>query len=755
MATSRKIYRRIGLRRDKNFSDLSNPKQGLNNLLDTLVDDVDKIDATFISEDLDVIRNIFANNLSQSGYRQFIGSSVKTSNTDGTIKPVVPRITYQNRLDKFETASGTPRLNGGNGLTANYFNHDTVNESNSEIFTGITTGREIESDNFWEAGNFNYTGKIHPQNINAAGGVKWEGFFIPTETGNYTFANSGTLSYVIDFEADGYSGSGIGTYTEYSRIGLAHTVNATTSGTNIVTVPTASTVNVGVGMSVTGTGIRAGTTVARDSTINRSTGAITLTNDDGDPIITPQTTSVTFSRDPNTSVSSSFTTQILQKYRRYRVRYKAFVPSGVNPFLMDKKISFTYVRPSAQTSSYLRYNNLYSLDYDFSESAKGTFNLFLDQSIFSGGGLIGGNVGNDYVRVSSTNKVDIRYQPKTELGTGSNVSTGIVRKEFTTSWSTGAQLISVSDTTNLEIGNYLFGAGLTADINTPARITDIIINKLLVLENPTTSSGSNVSITAVNHRGFVKRVSGSAGSGTINFTAGNSNDLKTGMVVIANGSSQPYIGITTSLVGAATTYAPNNQTLTGPLYFYEGRGLINKTLTSFCVPSETRCFEVTSTLTSLTTTVLPVKDVGIIAAGWRIKGFPFASGTKVQSVDPAAKTITLDTAITNTINSGAVFTATNTNNNDEADKKQLCCPPTDTSPPFDATEFGLRTTNSEPNLEITSGNLVFDTLVATVREDNSNLNKITEIADVSTAKSNNRIDLYAVGVGVTYKLLCV
>ena len=33
-----KIYKRVGIRRDKNFSDLSNPTAGLENLLDTLVD---------------------------------------------------------------------------------------------------------------------------------------------------------------------------------------------------------------------------------------------------------------------------------------------------------------------------------------------------------------------------------------------------------------------------------------------------------------------------------------------------------------------------------------------------------------------------------------------------------------------------------------------------------------------------------------------------------------------------------------------
>lgn len=169
---ARKIFSRIGLRRDFNFSDLSDPKEALNNLLDTLIDDVD---STFISEDLDAIRNVFAEGLTSDGYQKVVGSAVETTDNNGINQAIIPRITYQNRLDKFEVISGDPRLNGGNGLTASYFNEDQV-QNTTEVFTGISTGGAIPSDNFWEDGNFEYTGKVHPQTVNAAGGVKWEGF---------------------------------------------------------------------------------------------------------------------------------------------------------------------------------------------------------------------------------------------------------------------------------------------------------------------------------------------------------------------------------------------------------------------------------------------------------------------------------------------------------------------------------------------------------------------------------------------------
>ena len=71
--TFQKVYKRIGIRRDRNFSDLSNPTAGLENLLDTLVD----VSGTqFLSTDLAAIKNIFARGLEVNNYRSIIGLSL-------------------------------------------------------------------------------------------------------------------------------------------------------------------------------------------------------------------------------------------------------------------------------------------------------------------------------------------------------------------------------------------------------------------------------------------------------------------------------------------------------------------------------------------------------------------------------------------------------------------------------------------------------------------------------------------------------
>ena len=96
---ARKIYKRIGIRRDRNLADLSDTKQGLNSLLDTLIDETGN---TFISEDLDVTRNLFAEGMTSDQYQKFIGSRTQKTNTNGTLTDLLPPVTYQNKLDKFQ-----------------------------------------------------------------------------------------------------------------------------------------------------------------------------------------------------------------------------------------------------------------------------------------------------------------------------------------------------------------------------------------------------------------------------------------------------------------------------------------------------------------------------------------------------------------------------------------------------------------------------------------------------------------------------
>ena len=713
-----KVYKRIGIRRDRNLSDVSDTTQALNNLLDTLVDDAN---STFISDDLNPIRNIYSLGLSNTGYRQIIGSEETFTNSNGVTQSFFPRITYQNRLDRFKIFSGDPRINGGDGLTAKYYNKSQVFENTSNIFTGTP----FKTDNFWESGYFSYSGKITPEAVDVNGGVEWEGYFIPTSTGQHTFYVDSSALLTFDFQ----NISNPATYTEVAKINLSDTFSGNaTSNTNTFTLSNVANVkNIGIGQSVSGTGVVTGTTV---QSYDRSTGVITLLPPTGNAnAITSNITNgnVVFSKAIGQSTRVYYSTYVLEALQIYKIRFRYYIPQSVDAVGVQRNIYFYIARPGGSSSEHLRFNNLYSSNYNFSASGKGTFTSFLDNSINSAGGLLGGSASyNDYVKVQTSKKVDIRYQPKSSL-------TDITKASRSATTVNGSSVISISDTSGIEIGNYVFGSG----IPTNARVKEIIINNSVIIDSNANADGTNT-LTFIDHRGFVKQAIGSASGTTFTLSSGNTTDLKSGMVIIGSGV-QSYTGITTTGSGSAFTISPSQTIAAGTtIYFYQSKGLLNNALEPFCPIAATKCLIVTS-LTNAGSTTIPVSSTTGISNGWSVQGYQFASGTTITSF--TSNSITINQGTTRSLIAGANFTVTN----GTADKT-LCCPPTDTSPPFNPTTEGLETVSASPNLKIHSGNIVFDALTAVV-----SISSITTY-NSSTDVSASRLSLQT--PSGTYKILC-
>ena len=702
-----KSYKRIGIRRDNNLGDLADARLSLNNLLDTLVDESS---FTFISEDLDAIRNIFAYNFSSNNYRQIIGSRAQFTDNNGTKVDFLPRITYQNQLDKFKVFSGVPRIAGGNGLTAKYYNFNQVFEDT----VGIFSGTPFKVDNFWEAGNFNYTGKITPEAVNANGGVEWSGYFIPTSSGQHTFSVNTSALMSFEFETEGYT-SGIGTYTEHSRIGISSTFVGSGGVGNVITLATPADTNfIGIGQSVSNaTGIHTGTVVA---SYVRSNGVINLTPPSGQAnavYATITSGNIVFSKAIGQDTIITHSTYALEAQRRYHIRARYYIPQSIDAIGVIRNINFDITYPGSGSGN-LRYTSLYSSDYDFSDAAKGQFNIFLDNSILAGGGTLGSIVTSDeYVKIKSTKKIDIKYAPKTSLG-------AITKATVSGTTTNDTKNISISNTSGIEIGNFIFGTGIPEN----TVVNDIVINSFITTNNASTTSGSTT-LTFIDHRGFVKRGVGSISGTTLTLSSGNTTNLKSKMVVIGNGVTQ-YTGITTIGFASTVTVSPSQTVAGTPLYFYQSRGLIDEGLAAFCVPAVTRCM-FTSSPTSFGATVIDIIDTTGVADGMRVLGAQFGVGTTVSSF--TGTSITINPATIAGIASGGNFTVTSTP--EEEGDRSLCCPPTDTSPPFSTTEDGLETTVGFPNLKINAGNVKFDNLTATVSGGN-----ITNIAsnDVSTKR---------------------
>ena len=99
---------------------------------------------------------------------------------------------------------------------------------------------------------------------------------------------------------------------------------------------------------------------------------------------------------------------------------------------------------------------------------------------------------------------------------------------------------------SLVIGNKVFGTNVPAG----AEVIEVIINEGMFISTPFTSTNSGEVLTLINHRGFVKRVTGTCTGTTLSITSGNTDDLKDGMIVIGNdgtnGDFSNYTKITTS-----------------------------------------------------------------------------------------------------------------------------------------------------------------------------------------------------------------
>ena len=756
---ARKIYKRIGIRRDKNLADLSDTKEGLNNLLDALKDFGD---STFFSEDLDVIRNIFSENLTSGQYQKFIGSRTQKTNPTGTLTDLLPPTTYQNKLDKYLFFSGEPRLNGGNGLTASYYDQDQINIGTATIFSGTP----FDSDNFWEAGNFNYTGKITPLANNSNGGIEWNGYFMPTLTGPHEFRYSATASFTFEFEDVAESG----TITERMRVGTDHvissdypgvtdpetgafdpqvafgaTITASGSAGNVITLASSSNVvKVGVGMSVTGPN------VVKDSkvhNVNQTTGEILLRHpnvtepDAGTPAITGTISSqpITFYRNNGVDVRKVYTSPTLIAYNKYRIRYRYFSPTyvGAGNTTVEVDISgvsrnadINYRPPSFPTESNMPFYFFYGIDYDFSDNAKGTFPKFMDNSILFGGGTIGSSSNKDqYVKVKTNKKIDIKYQAPTSL-------TAITKASLTCGLTNGSTVGSTGSTAGVEIGNYVFGTNIPEG----TRVVDYVTNQYVIFSQ-TATGGGNQSLTFIDHRGFVKKVTGSTSGNVLTISNGDTTNLKTDMIAIMSGqtSDQQYTGITTTGSTNTVNIFPSQGFGTRSIYFYESKGLRNDSLLQYCQPNIAQCLIVDGAV-SATNTVITVTSIPAGTNNWTVRGFQFADDTTITINTPGTNQITLSKPTINDLVDGEKISIAPATNGD----RTLCCPPVDTSPPFTPTEEGLETTSGFPNLELNGGSIKFDNL--TVLKDIT----VSNYTDGDT--SSKYLDLDA--NGVSYKILC-
>ncbi len=257
-----KNFNRFGLRREFNLSDLPSSTTALNNILNT--PSMLGTESSFTVNDLNPIFGISFTNITLATFSGLNGITVEFTVIDenGIIteesETYLPLIKIKNQLDSSFFSAGEPFFFGGDGPDAIYYDSNKIirdpnplilnveygagdivisngalfranasaiataqlTQSNAESFkfdyirpwTGLQdiyfndefdpiTGEIITvSDNFWERGQFAYTGKLQASFLSLFGGVNWQGFYKPTNSGEVDFQLRTTGSSIFKFQ---------------------------------------------------------------------------------------------------------------------------------------------------------------------------------------------------------------------------------------------------------------------------------------------------------------------------------------------------------------------------------------------------------------------------------------------------------------------------------------------------------------------------------------------------------------------------
>ena len=683
-------FNKFGLRRDLNFADLANPQQSLDNILNGLVDVGGE---SFISQDLDAIRDIGATTITNNDFRNITGAAIKVTDSAGQLVVYKPVVKFRNRLDVAKFTVGEPNFYGGDGLTTRYYESDQINSTAADV-NNIFTGTEQVKEVFWERGIFNFVTKINNQFKDVYGGVEWNGFFRPTIAGRHTFGINTSGFYTFEFDDGNGNLELIG---RKSQINTNIVVNASTAGSDFISFATAADIkNVLIGDVVIHPTIsqfedteddnyaEAVTVTSIDYTLNRVRVSEVL-----DENLAANTTLTFRHRIGETSGRISHLTLNLEQYRTYKIRYRFWIPeiAGINA-RAEKTLSITVAQPNTQ-GTYLDYKWLYNEDYNINPAegtlAFGDFRKFYDSRLSVGGGVVGGGVAADYRNVITKAPFTVSYVPPISF----NAANVQIKTVNTTA---GSNILPMSLTDGIAVGQFAISGNILS------KVKSISINEGVFLVSNVTQNLTNEAVAFVDHRG-IRGISTSAatisGNKSITVSTADWNAARVGEIVI--GPNLPQWTLITRKIAPdilVLSDAPNT-TSNVPLYFYTSIGIRNFSLTAFCndVVSAPTVAQSNAGATTLTVAYVDGIDVNDRPQfGSRI-----AAGTTVIAVNTTTKVVTLSTALLDDIPTGQLITFAPAGT---TDNKELCFPPIDTSPPFTSTEFGLATTSARPTINI-------------------------------------------------------
>ena len=689
-------FRNIGLRRDKNFSDLENRGTGLTNLLNDFPSGTD----TYTGDDLnEAIKTIRSYPITKIEINRLAGITFKntvynTITEESVTAPAVPLVTIKNQFDRVKLEVGEESYFGGNvtSINANFYNSNQVlTNSASTTSNSIFSGSPVLVKPFWLDGKFDFPNKFNSALNDQQGGVQWNGYIVPEADENiqFTFETScnmlieingskvvhlgnGIATVPVSFDGEKYSvlsnhaylasnvlldfpGEGYRRVVNIAFDGLSFTTDGpvATNGSSTVTVYT---------RYVSWQVIEEGQTQTRYYPIV-------------DEVSYPEVSSIV----PQDAFNINFNEPGVTVYNAPRIvsNFIEFEPRSFSASIWlpplhasDKKIFNLFASMALNTvynkNFYNFINTIPSNDpADFSE-----FKKFYENRLLQGGGKIGSASAPQSI---ITNKPIIAtdYIPF-------DWDDVINQDAITVHGSPGSRILKLGsvddvleDIGNISIANIDVG-NIVIRGNAEHEIVKLLPGRGIILNTPT--NGGEFVLRAVNHRGLVK-IANSWSYIATTVTVDSTTDLIPGMMFIYNGGKTEITKINNGTTFEVDPAITNASAIDDNSYIYHDAGVLNYTTYNVVT--------VTDTSTLILDTVLGIQP------GYYIKSIGKAGtehSQEVATVNDATNTITTVLPTTGDILAGDKIIAERANIN--------------TAPPFVATLRGLSTDGA--NIKLTN-----------------------------------------------------
>jgi len=661
MAKLSKKFVTLGLRADKNLSDVTSPESALNGLLNDLVNDPDP-NKTFTSQDLNAIRGLQNTNINATKLSVLSGITVTASNPNGSLLPteVSPLVRVVDRLENIKIITGEiPAIQGGNGLIATFIPSVNIlpgetSSTGDTIFDPITNPvQEV----FWDVGYFNFPSFIDPTFNDQYGGVQWEGYFTPAlrdPSVKIYIDSTGLIMFEVDRNDNGTWETLLNIYDSEREIPFSGTANGNTE----YIIGTSNVKFVSIGDTIDG--IVAVTDVLTDRIVLAepyvaSGGTITASKVLGETI-TRNVVSL-----PSLEVGTSI-----------KIRITYWFPNTGDD-IREKYLEFDYIGSS------LNYSYLYSEKPSNILGSVEIRKVLTDViSPFKNDFGSSSAYKNFYINNSSL----LVYQP-------TMVSLNNIRKAGpgNITFTSGSKVISGSVLTNGVKGNILVPSDPLTTMTSILSIQDDISTTVRVVTNNPSLNG-NLSVNIIEHKGFVGWYKATSSGTTVTLVSGITAELVSGFIVITNASAS-YIRID-QITGPSAFTTTTNLNLTGTeiIYVYSDRSLVDRSKEVFCSGVFGKVVTVTA---SQGTNVITVNNVVGVVVNQYIQ-FSGVISPDTQVVEINGNVLTINNVLEDelTADSTVVFvpeSAGGTTN------REGCVIPISNAPPFIGTDTGLASNN--------------------------------------------------------------